>query len=272
MEEWLKWLNENQWMNLIFLLLALLSILTSIYLFLKSKKRKEPVYDKRSINVISDAIKKHDGIEINYKGEKIENLTITKIAFWNDGNDTIDALDQAPTDKLSILIDEGFSILESEVLFQSNQSNNIQIAHTENKIKIIFDYLDAKQGGIIKLIHTGKSSSQINLNGTFKGSRKLRRVYSRTVNLSTIWNFFPPFFRRFFYPTRRKELKLLEVLFPWTTFVMAIMFGIAYFISDHSLGYKLFYILFFIVSILIAFNTIGKKSMPKGFEIFFDDE
>ena len=57
MEEYLNWLNNNQWLNLIFLILAILSIIISIYLYRKSRKNKKPLFDKRSINVISEDVK-----------------------------------------------------------------------------------------------------------------------------------------------------------------------------------------------------------------------
>lgn len=52
MEEFINWFNDSQWLNLIFLSIAILSIFVSIYLFRKYRKLKKPVFDKRSLNVI----------------------------------------------------------------------------------------------------------------------------------------------------------------------------------------------------------------------------
>ena len=213
MEECLNWFNNNQWLNLIFLSLAMLSIVVSIYLYRKSRKRKKPVFDKRSINVISDTIQQIGEIDVTFKGSKIENLTVTKVAFWNDGNDTINDTDQAPTDTLKIAISEDYNILESEVIFQSNYTNNIKANISNNQIDISFDYLDPNQGGIIKFVHTGKKSSDIDLTGTFKGANKLKRVNSGLFNIGASIVLPLPMIGKL--SNSNKEKRIIQKAFPW---------------------------------------------------------
>ncbi len=271
MEEYLKWLNDNQWLNLAFLVLAVLSIIISIYLFKKSRKIKKPLFDKRSINVISEKIKNIGDIQVNYKGENIDNLTVTKVAFWNGGNDTLNETDQAPTDKLRIELDNDFKILEAEVIFQSNKTNNITIENLTNKIPIAFDYLDANQGGIIKFIHTGKNSSDIDLVGTFKGSSNLKRVKSGFLGLGVSIIFKLPYFGNA--TERLQDIKFFQKFLPWFVLITGIGLSIGYFFLDRekpdSIVLLIMGTIYLILGLIMVFS---KTSMPKGFEVFYDDE
>lgn len=271
MEKFINWFNGSQWLNLIFLSIAILSIFVSIYLFRKSRKLKKPVFDKRSLNVISDSIKRIGDIEVKYKGNKVENLTVTKVAFWNSGNDTINDNDQAPTDKLRISVDNEFEILESEIVFQTDKTNNIQIDKQKNEVQISFDYLDPNHGGIIKFVHTGRSSSNVNLIGTFKGSAKLKRLNSGVFNLSASIMVTLPLIGKIF--ESEKEKKIMQKLFPWVVLATGIVFGSAYFLVDSEENGRIaLLILGIIYGFLGLAMVFGNKSMPKGFEIFYDDE
>jgi len=271
MEEYIKWLDENHWLQLIFLSLALLSIIVSIYLYLKSRKRKKPVFDKRSINVISDTIRNLGDIDVKYKGDEIDNLTVTKVAFWNNGNETINENDQAPTDKLRISLGEDFIVLESEILFQSSKSNNFQVTNSTNYISISFDYLDPKQGCIIKLIHTGRSSSDVSLLGTFKGSDKLKKVnsgiFSRGILKSLVAS---PIRKLFFsYAGLRKIIRI----FPWLLIILGFAIGRGFFDSDNDMTAKISVAFLSALYLLLGFFILfSRTTMPKGFISFDDDE
>lgn len=75
-------------------------------------------------------------------------MTVTKVAFWNNGKETINDVDQAPTDKLRVLLDEKYEILESELIFETSHTNNIKLRNDQNVINIDFDYFDYNQGFI----------------------------------------------------------------------------------------------------------------------------
>jgi hypothetical protein len=272
MEEYLKWLEDNQWLNLIFLILALIGVIVSIFLYRKSNKRKRPVFAIRSINVISEDIKRIGGVEINYKSDIIDNLTVTKVAFWNSGNDTINDIDQAPTDKLRIELDNQYTILESELLFQSSNTNNIRINNSNNKIYIQFDYLDSNEGGIIKFIHTGKKSSDVKMKGTFKGSDKLKYINTGIFNLGNAMvvslsvlgaKIDPP-----------KNRRLVQQIFPWIVLVTGLIIGIGgafFFSTDHTerLVLSTFGAGYSLLGLIMIF---GRIKLPKGFDLFYDDE
>lgn len=52
--------------------------------------------------------------EMRYSGPQIENLTVTKIAFWNAGRDTIDNQDVASAGPF-VHVKEGYKILDVKI-------------------------------------------------------------------------------------------------------------------------------------------------------------
>jgi hypothetical protein len=50
--------------------------------------------------LIKDFSKKLVNLEVLYSGSKVENLTVSKVALWNDGNETIRQEDIALSDPL----------------------------------------------------------------------------------------------------------------------------------------------------------------------------
>lgn len=62
-------------------------------------------------------------------------------------------------------------------MFQNNNANDFKIYVDKSKkyINITFDYFDFEEGVVLQLAHTGNSSNDINLVGTFKGVKKIYR-------------------------------------------------------------------------------------------------
>jgi len=269
MGSFLKWLNDNQWLNLIFLILAIVSIIVSFYLFYKSKKKKKPQYSKRSINVISDSLHNVANVEVTYLGNKISNLTVTKIAFWNAGNDTLNFSDLASTNKLRIESVGDVTIFNSEVIYQTSPTNNITTDIKSNKINIEFDYFDKNQGGIIKIIHSGKKSSDIVIYGTFKSYGEIKELKTSFFDIT---NFSLDLSPRF---SKKKEKKLLSRYFPKFSVILGTVLLVVYFlvVKDKAHGNVIIFALGIIYFVTGIIGTIfNKNPVPISFEAFYDDE
>lgn len=91
-----SFLDGSSIFNLTTLILAIIGILLTIYFAAKSRRKKEPKYLMRTISLISSNIKKIKFLNILYKKLEIENLSVTKLAFWNNGKETIRSSDVAP--------------------------------------------------------------------------------------------------------------------------------------------------------------------------------
>lgn len=164
----------NPWFVLVSFLIAIISIILAFIFHSKSKKVKLPYYSIRSINIVRDLIKKIEDLDILYDGQPVENLTITKIAFWNGGSDTINNQDIAVADPLTIVVKDNLRILDANILYTKNQANKLSLitSNDQSKINLIFDFIDKDEGVVIQLIHTGKSDEDIELCGTIKGAGK----------------------------------------------------------------------------------------------------
>jgi hypothetical protein len=200
-EQWLKSISSNPW----FLAGGYATGILGLYLRIKSaiksaRKRKIPSYKVNSINVISG---NHlmDNLQVTFKDAEIKSLTVSKVAIWNSGRETINASDIPEADPIHIspnLSDDAINqiyqneIYNVEILSVTNHVNNIQVQPNTlvNGYAITFDYLDFKEGVLLKIIHSGKSSKDIFVGGTVKGFGKIVNQNSYMGNITE--GFFPP--------------------------------------------------------------------------------
>lgn len=174
MQNIINFLNANPWLNFLFLILAVASIIVSVILYLSSRKEKCLVYATRNFNLIHRSVVQIPGLSIKYEDKNIDTLTLSKIAFWNKGKGTINNIDIAPTDKVSISPKEDITILTAAIAYKSRDSNNFSLEKILNGIIVNFDYIDFHQGVIIDVYHTGHDIESIILKGTVKGGHDLR--------------------------------------------------------------------------------------------------
>src|SRR5258708_12907607 len=87
MAEW----SAANWGNVI----TAVSLVLAVYFYFKSKRLKKPKYIIRSNNIFSGLEHTIPDIEVMFSGygNPINALTVTKIAFWNAGNETINKQD-----------------------------------------------------------------------------------------------------------------------------------------------------------------------------------
>lgn len=157
--------------------LAALAIILGLILYFKSKRVRKPLFAAWSFNLIKDASKKLKKLEVLYSQKKIENLTITNIAFWNAGRETIRKEDIAKADPLKIVVNDKYEILDSEVIKMTNDANLVEAIKENNKSFIItFDYLDKGEGAVIRVIHTGQLLKDIDFIGKIIGAGTPKQV------------------------------------------------------------------------------------------------
>lgn len=191
----LTWLAGNPYLNLLFLLLAIASVLVSIFLYFKSKKSKEPKYLTKSFSIIDDSISAIDELDIKYKNLEIQRLTISKLSFWNGGHETIEGNDIAPADKLRISLRDKGEIISVKPILEKREAINVDCNIFENEINITFDFLDYGDGAIFEIYHTGSSNLPLKLIGTIKGASKIS--YGEYKKDQLLEKFLDPVFSQF---------------------------------------------------------------------------
>lgn len=168
---------------------GLLSFLVALTVFFPAAKR--PLYVVKSFNLINDSSSTIDNLEIKYRTcnaekecqrEDIEQLTVSRILFWNGGREKIDKTD---VDDNPITIEAGVNqqnkILKAEIIETSNSKANIRLNPQTNNI--LFSFLDRKNTILIEVIHTGLSDEDIVLSGyveesLFDGEMKKLELHS----------------------------------------------------------------------------------------------
>jgi hypothetical protein len=174
-------------LGLIGLVLGILGILTGYIFYRKSLRLREPCFFIIGQNLIQDNTTKFSGLEVSFKGQKIENLTVSKILFWNHGYETIEKSDIVPSDPLRIEGLTGIQILDANIITTNNSSSQFLLKpNTEKRwFELSFDYLDKDNGVIIQVVHTGKASNDVIFLGKVKGANINSLGTSKKVYLSS---------------------------------------------------------------------------------------
>jgi hypothetical protein len=267
-----NWFIGSPIFNMVSLILAIVGLIFTFYFYYKSKKNRKPTYVIRTINLVRKNIKKIETVEILYSGRRIENLSMTKIALWNDGKETINAIDVAISNPIRIDIDEEFEILESEILFQKNLANDfrINISHDKKSLLVNFDYFDYEEGIVLQISHTANSSASLKIEGAIKAVKKIVRKKIARINL----------------PSALTEVVKLKtrhalLLFGWLFVIMGSLMSISFFYQSYSdispntyrppfLEGCLIGVLMGIPYFWFGFRLLRRR-IPRGFDIFNDE-
>ena len=250
----------NPFLTLGSLVIAVISLVLVVIFYIRGQKTKKPTFFIRSSNLIADFSSKLANLQILYSGKGIESLTVSKIAFWNDGRQTIDNRDVAKADPLRIVLKEPYDILDVSVIYEKNEANRFCVlsSKVERSVNISFDFLDKHEGGVIQLIHTGRGSSDIEMLGIVKGFGKPRpRRYYQSATFEILGRLLPT-------STLSKARSLmLRRLMGISGFVVAILLVVI------AVREKEFLIVTLILAVIYGLMgyTFFKRTVPRGFEI-----
>ena len=167
----------NPYLTMMVYFLSFLSVLLAIILYYKSRKIKIPLYAIKTNNIVADYISKISSLNVLYSGNQIDNLSVSKIAFWNNGNEPIKSNDIAQKDPLRIVSKNNSKILDANIINYIKPANNINLKISDNGSEAIitFDFLAKNEGVIIQVYHTGKTNNDIQIEGTIIGGKKILR-------------------------------------------------------------------------------------------------
>lgn len=267
----LKFFENNPVFNIVAFLLGVSSIISTVYFYFKSKKIKQPTYVVRTINLIKEKFQKIDSVQILYSGERIKDLSITKIALWNDGKDTISLSDVAQIDCLRIEILPEFQILDCEILFTKNEANAFSLVmDTGHKfIDIKFDFFDFAEGVVIQIFHTGNSSDDIVLRGKIKTVKKIKR---RMIDSGFLPSSFDKILRGY-----NISNKLSKKVLAISVIMVGILFLFIPFIDSapkevHVRAWYEYCLLTFpsLLYFWLGYRLL-RRNIPKGFDVFNDE-
>lgn len=135
-----------------------------------------------------------------------------------------------------------------------------------------FDYFDENQGVIIKIVHSGRTSADLNILGTFKGFGSVKDARRAGFNVSLSNVLFTMLFNR---KTSTKDKLFFAKIVPWTILAVgvAMISGGFYIGQDEPSAKWLLLILGLIYSLLsLIIIFFSRNSLPKDFSDFYTDE
>jgi len=180
MENIFKFLTNNPWLNILFLLLAIFGIIMTLYTYLKSKKTSKPTFAKTDFKIITSNFSAIENLSVLYNNNPIEELSVSKIVIYNAGKKSIRKEDIAPKDKIRIDFLDG-KILNSKIHYCTKEINNFSILKTEKSVLVDFDYLGYFDGAVIQIFHTAKNPESVKIEGTIIDSGNFKDFMEQFV-------------------------------------------------------------------------------------------
>jgi hypothetical protein len=166
------------------LIIGIIIAIVGIWISFFIRRIKSPVYSVVSYNLIINYVPKLSDVSIKYKDQDIRNLSVSRIAFWNRGKDTINKSDIIDVDPLKITITSGQKLLDATIIYEKNKTNLFKILKiADDHILFTFDYLDFNDSAIFQILHTGRKGD-IKIEGTIKGAGKPQQILIRAKLLA----------------------------------------------------------------------------------------
>jgi len=176
--EFVEWLAKNPWLVVTSYVIGILGVVLAVVFYYKSRKVKSPLYASKTTNIISarDLAKNARGLEIFFRGEGVENLSVTRVAFWNGGSDTINYSDVPSSDPIVVCLREECRIFEASV-DAKKAANEFGVSIDDpTRVRLLFDYIDKNDSAILRILHTGTSSLDVQVKGSVKGAGPLKNA------------------------------------------------------------------------------------------------
>jgi hypothetical protein len=143
-------------------------------MYIKSRRFIKPTYILKTIE-IAQKQEEIPKLRILYEDEVIEHLSLSRIAIFNDGSQTIDSSKMSGKDPLRVSVSKNFRILDARFLYPGTKANDFSFKVSEKKdsVRIKFDYINEGDGCVIELFHDGATDDDIFVLGSFKGVKKI---------------------------------------------------------------------------------------------------
>lgn len=264
-----SFLSDTLGFNIVSLSVTIIvTILISFFFYCLSRRIRLPNYAIRTVNIIKEKAKKINGIQVTYREAPIENFSISRIALWNNGKETINRADVASSDKLRIESLGEVKLLDAQIIYEKNTVNKFSLNLDEiqnQRILINFDYFDFSEGIILQVFHTGETGEEIEIRGTIKGAGAIKRN-----GLGVISKIIQPF--DLIEKLKRKHRKLFAGLL---LIITPFIFIASEFAPKPEIKniFLLKYLPVIVITALywsMAYVSLRRRA-PKGFELFEEE-
>lgn len=178
------------------LLIGILGIILSFYLYKKGQETKSPRCFYKTYKNISKLADENDSkIKIFYDQKEVTRVFTTYVWIWNNGKKPINKSDIPSQSNITItLSDDEFSpeILDYQIIKTSRDAINFSVSrNSETSLKIAFDFLDQDDGAILEIQHKGSGETELVIDGIILGapdgvklmeSKKKKSTFGRIIS------------------------------------------------------------------------------------------
>ncbi len=153
------------WGFFITIIIAIIAIIVNWVLSFRNKRTREPIWYYKTEEVISKGEKLKDDIQVYFKGQKVSQVSVTKIGLVNVGKEPIDQTHVKRPIKLSF--DENISILQEPKVSKFTRDDiDFKATHVGTDVLLSFGFLDHLDGAVIEVVHTGDEKTNVRIEGT----------------------------------------------------------------------------------------------------------
>lgn len=195
----LKTMQESPYAWAILSLITIVSLLFGIYSWVSGKKFKRLTYTRETNKLISLKNVAVDSLHLFFNKEEIMDVSITRFAVWNSGNERIDSKDIVASRLLRTGLKEGHKkdsrILNCSIDYVTDDTifgdiNPAEIELVSDTYTIPIDYLAPSDGMIIQIVHTG-DNDDLYMDCHIKGGKEFDEVdnYVQLKKQNKIINF-----------------------------------------------------------------------------------
>lgn len=261
--------TSNLWFNIISFVVAIIGVVCTIVFSLKATKKKSPRYKTRTVTLLRADADNIDKLTVTFDGTVLNNFYTTKIAFWNNGRDTIQGDDISCVDPLRIIVNERSALLSCELIKQTHKSDDFSLKMSEDKksVSLLFDYIDKGHGAVIKIRHTG--DRDVKVEGSIKTVNSIKKVES---SVTKRW------LKRVSY---RKFMRMYSKVVAVITIILTGVYSVIFFVHPQLLDKPfgnttlcgiIFAILFILLSCIYCFLYVSPKVPNKLGAVFYGED
>ena len=156
--------------------LGILGLISSYVFYRRQERSRDPRWAVSSTTLIEGHGSRLSDLEVLFKGEAVENLSVSRLLFWNNGG-VIDHGDIATADSVRVVAIDGTKILDARVLAQNSKTSLFQVSLSADgaSAALSFEYLGEGHGAVLQIVHTGIIPREPIVTGAIKGVKTIRR-------------------------------------------------------------------------------------------------
>ena len=183
---WLKEILKDPFISFFSIILAIISIVLAFVFYFKSRRNKKILFSTYNRTIIESGQTALADLEIFYKNQKQERITISKLGIWNAGSEPVRQNDIPTASPLSIEVAEGADVLSVIVLFTTDDANHFLLGDIQKpagekkhtQVPFSFDYFDKGEGAVVQIAHSGDALHDIKVTGKVIGGPPLEYITS----------------------------------------------------------------------------------------------